>query len=76
MTIDWKALAVLGAAYLFSRFAPVPERIKLIVFAVACFAIAGLRAVDGMAGNNALFVIVAGGFGAFYVYRALRLPKG
>lgn len=76
MTIDWKALVILLGAWLFSRFAPAPERIKLLVFAGACFAIAGLRAIDGLAGNNALFVLIASGFGAFYVYRAVTLPKG
>jgi hypothetical protein len=76
MNIDWKALVILGAAWLFSRFAPVPERIKLLVFAAACFGIAGLRALDGTAGNNLIFVVVAAGFGAFYVFRALKLPKG
>jgi len=76
MTIDWKALVILGAAYLFSRFAPVPERIKLLVFAAACLGIAGLRAMDGMVGNTPIFVLIAGGFGLFYLYRAIRLPKG
>jgi hypothetical protein len=77
MSIDWKALLILVAAYLFSRFAPVPERIKLIVFALACFGIAGLRFVTaGGAGNNQLFVLIAAGFGVFYLVRAIRLPKG
>lgn len=76
MSIDWKALVILGAAWLFSRFAPVPERIKLLVFAAACFGIAGLRAIDGAVGNNLIFVVIAGGFGVFYVFRALKLPKG
>lgn len=73
MSIDWKALVILGAAWLFSRFAPVPERIKLFVFAAACFGIAGLRALDGAVGNNLIFVIIAG---VFYAYRAIKLPKG
>lgn len=76
MTIDWKALVILGAAWVFSRFAPVSERIRLLVFAAACFAIAGLRAIDGLGGNNAIFVLIAGGFGGFYVWRALTLPRG
>jgi len=76
MSIDWKALVILGAAWLFSRFAPAPERIKLFVFAAACFGIAGLRALDGAVGNNLIFVVIAGGFGAFYAYRAITLPRG
>lgn len=76
MTIDWKALVILLGAWLFSRFAPVQERIKLLVFAAACFGIAGLRAFDGLVGNNLIFVVIAAGFGAFYVYRALTLPRG
>jgi hypothetical protein len=54
----------------------VPERIKLLVFAAACLGIAGLRAMDGMVGNTPIFVLIAGGFGLFYLYRAIRLPKG
>ncbi|MBE2252220.1 MAG: hypothetical protein IAE78_21980 [Myxococcus sp.] len=76
MSIDWKALAILGAAWLFSRFAPAPERIKLLVFAAACFGIAGLRLLEGAVGNNLIFVLIAGGFGVFYVVRALKVPKG
>ncbi|MBL8937599.1 MAG: hypothetical protein JNM69_23760 [Archangium sp.] len=76
MTIDWKAFVILIGAWAFSRFAPAPERIKLLVFAAACFGIAGLRAIDGLGGNNLIFVLIAGGFGAFYVVRALKLPRG
>jgi hypothetical protein len=76
MTIDWKALVILLGAWLFSRFAPVSERLKLLVFAAACFGIAGVCAIDGLGGNNLVFVVIAAGFGAFYVLRAVRLPKG
>jgi hypothetical protein len=77
MTVDWKALVVLLAAWLFSRFAPAPEKVKRLVFAAACFGIAGLRFAEaGTAGNNLVFVLIAAGFGAWYVVQALKLPKG
>ncbi|MCA3016941.1 MAG: hypothetical protein INH41_31545 [Myxococcaceae bacterium] len=77
MTVDWKALVLLLAAWLFSRFAPASERVKRLVFAAACFGVAGLRfAESGTAGNNLVFVLIAGGFGAWYVMQALKLPKG
>jgi hypothetical protein len=74
--IDWVAVGLLAAAWAFSRFAPTPERIKLIVFAIACFAIAGLRARSGLAGTKLLFVGVSAGFGVMYLFRAFQQPKG
>ncbi len=74
--IDWVAVGLLGAAWAFSRFAPSPERIKLIVFAVACFAIAALRSRNGLAGANLVFVGVSAGVGVMYLYRAFQQPRG
>ena len=70
--IDWVAVVVLGAAWLFSTVKTVPLKVRNGVFALACFGIAGYRLYLGAQGPNLLFVAVAAIIGAQYAWRAFR----
>jgi hypothetical protein len=73
--IDWVAVAILAVAYVFSKVAPVSLAVKNVGFAIACFAIVGLRLRSGVAGNNLLFVGIAGALGVSYVVAAIKARK-
>lgn len=73
--IDWVAVVVLGAAWIFSTVRAVPLHIRHWVFALACFGIAGYRLTRGAAGSNLIFVAIAVVIGVQYAVRALRVPK-
>lgn len=72
MTVDWVALVVLGVAYLFSMQKSVPMKARLLVFAAACFGIAGWRLYLGGSQTNLLFVGIAAVLGVTYLVRAFR----
>ena len=75
--VNWVAVAVLGAAWIFSNVRAVPQAVRHWVFALACFGIAGYRVARGAyQGMNLLFVIIAVVIGVQYAMRALRTPKG
>ncbi len=73
--IDWVALVVLGAAWIFSTVRTVPLAIRHWVFAIACFGIAGYRLYRGATGMNLLFVVIAAAIGVQYAVRAIRTTK-
>ncbi len=70
--IDWVAVVILGAAWLFSTVKTVPLKVRNGVFALACFGIAGYRLAMGAQGVSLIFVAVAAIIGAQYAWRALR----
>jgi len=70
--IDWVAVVILGAAWLFSTVRTVPIKIRNGVFALACFSIAGYRLYMGAQGPSLLFVAVAAIIGVQYAWRALK----
>lgn len=73
--IDWIAVVVLGAAWLFSNVRAVPLAIRHGVFAIACFGLAGFRLMRGVQGINLLFVIIAAAIGAQYAVRAVKASR-
>lgn len=73
--IDWVAVVVLGAAWVFSTIRSVPLSVRNWVFALACFGIAGYRLYLGATGLNLVFVAVAAVIGVQYAVRALRASK-
>lgn len=73
--IDWVAVVVLGAAWIFSTIRTVPLALRYGVFALACFGIAGYRLYLGATGLNLLFVGIAAVIGVQYAVRALKAPR-
>ena len=73
MGIDWVAVAVLGAAYAFSRVSTVSLALRHWVFAAGCFGIAGYRLTMG--GGNLVFVLIAAGIGVSYVVQAVKASR-
>lgn len=73
--IDWLAMAVLLAAYAFSRVSKASLATKNWVFAIALFGIAGWRLRSGVQGINLAVVLGAAIIGVTYVVQALRAPK-
>jgi hypothetical protein len=73
--IDWVAVAIIAAAWVFSKVTPFSLAVKNVVFALACFAIVGLRLRSGSAGNNLLFVAIAAALGVSYVVAAIKARK-
>jgi|GEM_PF-6761463 hypothetical protein len=74
--IDWVAVVILGAAFIFSNVRQVPMTVRNWVFAIACFAVAGIRVARGVQGANLIFVIIAAAIGVQYAMRAIRGSKG
>jgi hypothetical protein len=75
MGIDWVAVVVLGAAWVFSNIRTVPLQFRHGVFAAACFGIAGYRLYRGAQGTNLLFVLIAAAIGVQYTYQAIRASR-
>lgn len=73
--VDWIAVAILAAAWIFSNIRTVPVRFRHWVFALALFAIAGWRLRMGASGINLIFVGIAVALGIQYFVQGLRAPK-
>lgn len=73
--IDWVAVAILAAAWVFSQIRTVPVRFRHWGFALACFVIAAWRIRMGAAGPNLIFVGIAVVLGISYLVQGLRAPK-
>jgi hypothetical protein len=73
--IDWVAVAILAAAWVFSRIRSVPVRFRHFGFALACLVIAAWRMHMGARGPNLLFVGLALVLGVTYLVQGLRAPK-
>ena len=74
--IDWVAVLVLLAAYVFSTVKSVKLSLRLGVFSAAFFGIAAYRFWRGAtAGMNLFFVAVAVFFGVRYAWDAIKANK-
>ncbi len=70
--IDWVSAAIFLAAFLFSQVKPVPIRVRYVVLAAACGAIAAYRLRGGAVGTNLAFVAIAAALAVYYVFRAIN----
>ena len=68
--VDWVSMAILLAAYVFSRIPGVNARVGNGALAGACAIIAGYRFRMGAVGFNLVMVGVAAAFCLYYLSRA------
>jgi hypothetical protein len=69
--IDWVSMGIFLVAYALSQVSAIPIKLRYLVLAAACAAIAVFRLRLGMAGVNAVFTGLAGALAVYYVIRAL-----